>query len=80
MIPHDLGEGLILRQATAADTEALVDCNGQATGNWETGEPDEGTAIWTGMGCASDSSKGGSPAWSDGCRITRTLATRAFQN
>jgi predicted N-acetyltransferase YhbS len=47
MIPHELGGGLFLRQATAADTEALVDCNGAATGNWETGEPDEGTAIWT---------------------------------
>src|SRR5207249_3326918 len=47
IIPHDLGDGLLLRQATAADTEELVDCNGAATGNWETGEPDEGTAIWT---------------------------------
>ena len=47
MTPRDLGDGLILRQATAADREALIDCNGAATGNWDTGELDQGTANWT---------------------------------
>jgi hypothetical protein len=47
MTPRDLGDGLILRQATAEDAEALIECNGTATGNWETGELDAGTANWT---------------------------------
>ncbi len=44
---RDLGDGLILRRATAADAEALAAFNGKIHGNTHTGEPDAGVAAWT---------------------------------
>lgn len=45
MIPRDLGDGLVLRQATIADTEALAAFN--AAVHEEPNEPDVGIDIWT---------------------------------
>ena len=47
IIIRDLGSGLILRRAVAADAEALVAFNAWLHGNIETGKPDERVGAWT---------------------------------
>lgn len=44
---RDLGDGLLLRRATVADTEALVAFNARIHPNPVTGEAGEGVGIWT---------------------------------
>jgi hypothetical protein len=46
-IIRDLGNGLILRRAVAADAGALVAFNAWLHGNIETGKPDERVGAWT---------------------------------
>ena len=46
-IVRDLGDGLLLRQATARDVEALVAFNSQIFRNTQTNEPNRGIAAWT---------------------------------
>lgn len=46
-IVRDLGDGLLLRRATAEDTEELARFNGRIHGNPDTGETDEGIFEWT---------------------------------
>lgn len=43
----NLGDGLLLRRATVADTEALVAFNARIHGNPATNEVDEAVGIWT---------------------------------
>ena len=45
-LPRDLGDGLLLRWATAADTEAIATFNAHIHSDTP-GEPEEGLAIWT---------------------------------
>jgi hypothetical protein len=45
-IIQDLGNGLILRRATAADSEALIAFNGNVHCNPDTQEPDKFVAAW----------------------------------
>jgi hypothetical protein len=45
-IIKDLGDGLVLRRATAADVDALVEFNARIHGNFETNEPDERVGEW----------------------------------
>jgi hypothetical protein len=45
-IIKDLGDGLILRRASVADTEALVEFNARIHGDPETGEPNENVGEW----------------------------------
>ena len=42
----ELGSGLILRQATKADTEALVEFNGRIHADPGSDDPQEGVAAW----------------------------------
>ncbi len=44
---RDLGNGLILRSAMAADAEALAEFNGHVHSDFGWDEPDEGVAVWT---------------------------------
>lgn len=44
---RDLGEGFILRSATAADTDALAEFNGHVHSDYGWDEPDFRTAAWT---------------------------------
>ena len=46
-IVRDLGDGLLLRQATARDVEALVAFNSYIFRNSQTSEPNRGIAAWT---------------------------------
>jgi hypothetical protein len=46
-ILRDLGDGLILRRATKADTQALSTFNANIHGNPERNEPDERVGVWT---------------------------------
>ncbi len=46
-LPRDLGNGLILRQATPADTEPLAAFNGLNHRDRDTVDPDEGVIYWT---------------------------------
>lgn len=46
-IIRDLGDGLILRNPTAEDTEALVEMNADVLRNYDATEPDETVAAWT---------------------------------
>ena len=41
-LPYDLGDGLLLRRATAADADALADFDAQIFCDHTTKEPDEG--------------------------------------
>ncbi|MHB8646769.1 MAG: GNAT family N-acetyltransferase [Thermomicrobiales bacterium] len=45
MLPRDLGDGLVLRRATVADTERLADFNAEVHQDLE--EPDVGIDVWT---------------------------------
>jgi GNAT superfamily N-acetyltransferase len=45
-IIRDLGDGLVLRSATAADAQALAGFSAHIHGNRETGEPDDAVAAW----------------------------------
>ncbi len=45
-LPRDLGDGLILRRATVADTDALADFNARMH-HYDDGSPQEGVRIWT---------------------------------
>jgi len=45
-LPRDLGEGLRLRTATAADADALAAFNGDTHAD-ESGQPDAAIAVWT---------------------------------
>ena len=45
-LPRDLGDGLLLRRAGPADTEALVAFNGDVLRHQDATEPDEWTAAW----------------------------------
>ncbi len=47
LILRDLGNGLVLRRATAADAEALVAFNGEIHRNPDAVGPEEGVAAWT---------------------------------
>jgi hypothetical protein len=47
LILRDLGDGLVLRRATAADAEALVAFNAEIHRNPDAAGPDEGVAAWT---------------------------------
>jgi hypothetical protein len=46
-LPRDLGDGLTLRRATAADAEALIAFNAEIQRDPGTTGPDEGVAAWT---------------------------------
>lgn len=46
-LPRDLGDGLVLREATAADTEAVADFDAQIFAEHDTGEPAEWARWWT---------------------------------
>ncbi len=46
-IIRDLGEGLVLRRASAADAEALAAFNADLHRDEGTAQPDEGIAVWT---------------------------------
>ncbi len=45
-IIKDLGDSLILRRATIADTEALAEFNGRIHADPDSDEPQEGIAVW----------------------------------
>ena len=45
-LPRDLGEGLLLRQATPADTDALADFNAQVHRDRGVEEPNERVRAW----------------------------------
>jgi len=47
VVLRDLGDGLILRRATAADTEPLVAFHAEVHRDRDAQEPDEGVAAWT---------------------------------
>ncbi len=47
MLPRDLGNGLILRQATPVDAEPLAAFNGMVHRDSGMQEPDEGAIFWT---------------------------------
>lgn len=47
IILRELGNGLVLRRATAADTQALVAFNEHIHGTLERGEPDRRVGAWT---------------------------------
>jgi GNAT superfamily N-acetyltransferase len=46
-LPRDLGDGLLLRRATPADTDALADFNAQIHRERDASEPDKGIWAWT---------------------------------
>ncbi len=46
-LPRDLGSGLVLRRATAADADALSDFDAHIFADRETGEPAEWARLWT---------------------------------
>jgi len=46
-LPRDLGDGLLLRRATAEDADALADFNAQIHRERDAGEPDKGIWAWT---------------------------------
>ncbi len=46
-LPRDLGDGLALRRATAADAEALIAFNGEIQADPGSVGPDKGVAAWT---------------------------------
>ena len=46
MLPRDLGDGLVMRRATVADTEALATFNSHIHTD-QVVEPDERVRVWT---------------------------------
>ncbi len=47
IVMRDLGEGLIVRSATAADADALAEFNAHVHSDYGWDEPDCGVAVWT---------------------------------
>jgi Acetyltransferase (GNAT) domain len=46
-LDEELGDGLVLRSATAADADALATFNGEIHADPQTGKPDPGIVAWT---------------------------------